>query len=113
MALLYQGSFMVFLVMTIIGGGGAAYMAGRALAIGWKPKLLLLAYMAIFGLGLRFLHFALFAETLLSIYYYVVQTAIVMGFALLGYQMTRANQMSEKYPWLYEKSGPLSWRDKN
>ena len=113
MSMLYQGNFMVFLVLTIIGGGGAAFMAGRALAIGWKPHLLLLAYMAIFGLGLRFLHFALFAETLLSVYYYAVQTAIIMGFSLLGYQLTRVKQMTEKYPWLYQKSGPLTWTDKN
>ena len=112
MSLLAENSFFVFLILTVVGGGGAAFMAGRATALGWQPVWQLVVYMMIFGAGLRFLHFALFQETLTSGYYYVVQTVVIIAFALLGYQMTRVNQMTEKYPWLYEKNGPLAWRDK-
>jgi hypothetical protein len=112
MSLIVEKSFWVFLVLTIIGGGGAAFMGGRSLALGWKPIGILIVYMMIFGAGLRFLHFALFQETLTSLYYYVVQTLVIIGFALLGYRMTRTSQMTQQYPWLYEWTGYLTWRKK-
>ena len=113
MSLLYENNFWVFLILTVIGGGGAAFMAGRSSAQGWKPVWMLIVYMLILGAGLRFLHYALFHGTLTSGLYYVAQTAIVVAFALLGYRITRVNQMTEKYPWLYEKTGPLGWREIN
>lgn len=112
MSLIYENSFWVFVILTLIGGGGAAFMAGRGLALGWKPIWLLIIYMMIFGAGLRFLHFALFKGTLGSGQYYVVQTLIIIGIAALGYRMTRTNQMTEKYPWLYEKTSIVSWSEK-
>jgi hypothetical protein len=112
MALLAEHNIWIFIILTIIGGGAAAFAGGRSLAIGWKPLWLLAVYMCIFGAGLRFLHFALFQDTLTSLYYYVVQTLCVLAFAWAGYQMTRVKQMTEQYPWLYEKNGPFSWRDK-
>lgn len=77
MSLIYENSFWVFFVLTVVAGGGAAYMGGRSLALGWKPIWLLIVYMMIFGAGLRFIHFALFQETLSSVQYYVVQTLIL------------------------------------
>ena len=112
MSLLAENSFWVFVILTVIGGGGAAFMAGRSTALGWQPIWQLVIYMMIFGAGLRFLHFALFQETLSSGYYYVVQTAVVLAFALIGFRVTRVNQMTGKYPWLYEKTNPFGWRDK-
>lgn len=113
MSLLYENNFWVFLILTVIGGGGAAFMAGRSSAQGWKPIWMLVVYMLILGAGLRFLHYALFHGTLTSGLYYVAQTAIVVAFALLGYRITRVNQMTEKYPWLYEKTSLLGWRQIN
>jgi hypothetical protein len=106
------GNIWVFIILTVIGGGGAAFMGGRSLSLGWKPLWMLAVYMLIFGAGLRFLHFALFAEPLTSLYYYCVNTAVLMASAFLGYRMTRTNQMTQQYPWLYERTGPLSWRQK-
>ena len=102
----------VFLVLTVILGGGAAYLGGRSLALGWKPVSLLVIYMLVFGAGIRFLHFALFQAQLSSLLYYVSHTAVIMAFALVGYRITRTQQMTQKYPWLYEKAGALSWRQK-
>jgi hypothetical protein len=113
MSLIYENSFWVFLVLTVIAGGGASYMGGRSLALGWKPIWMLVIYMMIFGAGLRFIHFALFQDTLTSVQYYIAQTLIIIGFALLGYRMTRTSQMTEQYPWLYERTGPLTWRPKS
>jgi hypothetical protein len=102
----------IFLILTVFLGGGAAYLGGRSLALGWKSMTLLVVYMLIFGVGIRFLHFALFQAELISLQYYVSHTAVIMAFAFLGYRITRTQQMTQKYPWLYEKSGLLSWRQK-
>jgi hypothetical protein len=102
----------IFVVLTIILGGGAAFLAGRSLAKGWHSVGLLLIYMVPFTAGLRFLHFALFEGHLTSPLYFITHGLVVTGFALLGYRVTRANQMSTQYPWLYERSGLLTWRSK-
>jgi hypothetical protein len=99
-------------VFTLILGGGAAFLAGQALAGGWKSIGLLLFYMLIFTFGLRFLDYALFGSELTSLKYYLSHGAIVVAAALLGYRLKRVNQMTSQYPWLYERSGPLSWRSK-
>lgn len=109
---LIQHNTWIVLIFTVIMGGGAAFMGGRSLALGWKPLWLLVVYMLIFGAGLRFIHFALFQDTLTSPTYYISQTLVIMAFALLGYRMTRTNQMTQQYPWAYERTGPLSWRQK-
>jgi hypothetical protein len=102
-----------FVVFTLILGGGAAFMAGRALAIGWKSLGLLAFYMVLFTAGLRFLDFALFQSELLSLKYYISHGLVVMAAAWLGYRLTRVGQMTTQYPWLYERSGPFAWKDKN
>jgi hypothetical protein len=112
MSLFVEKSFWIFLILTVIMGGGAAFMAGRALALGWKPLGLLLAYMVPFIASVRFLHFALFQGQLSSLQYFISHGVILVGFALLGYRMTRTSQMVTQYPWLYERTGPLTWRSK-
>ncbi len=101
-----------FWVFTVIMGGGAAFMAGRALAQGWKSVPLLVFYMLIFTAGLRFLDFALFESELLSLKYFISHGIIVMAIALLGYRLKRVSQMVTQYPWLYERASPLAWRSK-
>ncbi len=112
MGLFIEDSPGVFLVLTIILGGGAAFMAGRSLASGWKPVSLLMIYMIPFTAGLRFLHFALFEETLVSLHYFITDGLIFVASALLGYRLMRVSQMTTQYPWLYERSGPLTWKNK-
>ncbi|MBG1231946.1 DUF6867 family protein [Aestuariivirga litoralis] len=112
MSLFIEGSPYVFLCITIILGGGAAFLAGRSLARGWKSPILLFFYMLIFTAGIRFLHFALFQAQLTSLHYYLSHGLVVMIFAFVGYRTTLAKQMTEKYPWLYERTSPLSWRQK-
>lgn len=111
-AFLIEQNTWVFLFLTVILAGGAAYMAGRSLASGWQSISLLLAYMIPFTAALRFLHYALFQAQLTSLLYFISHGAILAGFALLGYRITRVNQMTEKYPWLYEKVSPFGWRNK-
>jgi NO-binding membrane sensor protein with MHYT domain len=109
--LLYEeNSFGVFLLLSVILGGGAAYLSGRAIAGTWRPLWQVTAYMLVLGLAVRFLHFALFEGTLLSPHYYLVDTAICIGFGWLGFKATRAGQMATQYGWLYQRSGWLEWR---
>lgn len=112
MSLFTEGSVGVFLLLTVVLGGGAAYLAGRSLAKDWRPISSLMAFMMPLGAGVRFLHFALFQHPLFSLTHFISTTLILMGFALLGYRLKRVSQMVTQYPWLYERSGALSWRQK-
>ena len=112
MSLFVEDGFGVFVLLTVIIGGGAAFMAGRSLAREWRPVGQLILFMIPLGAGVRFLHFALFQGTLTSPTYFITHTFILIGAALLGYRLKRVNQMVTQYPWLYERSGALSWRQK-
>ncbi len=48
------------LFVTGLIGGGAAWLAGRAIAQTWRPFWHVVAYMALLGAAVRFVHFALF-----------------------------------------------------
>src|SRR5262245_49170886 len=98
--------------MTVIIGGGAAFQAGRAMAAKWRPVWLTLFYMVLLGCALRFFHFALFDGDLLSLHYFITDTLVLIAAAMLGYRLTRVRQMTSQYPWLCERAGPLSWREK-
>ena len=102
----------VFLALTVIIGGGAAFLAGRGLAKGWKPHWRVFFYMALLAGAVRFFHYALFEGRLLSLYYYLVTYAVLVAAASLGYRMMRTKQMVTQYPWLYQRTSPLSWRDR-
>ena len=104
-----EGSFGVFLLVTIALGGGASYMSGRAIADTWRPLWHVPLYMLILALAVRFLHFALFEATLVSPYYYAIDLIFCLLFGFLGFRITRAGQMSTQYSWLYRRAGPLKW----
>ena len=91
-------------------GGGAAFLAGRAIAQTWRPFWNVLVYMAMLGAAVRFVHFALFEGTLLSPASYVADTAYLIVAGSLAWRMTRAAQMATQYYWLYERTSPLTWR---
>jgi hypothetical protein len=111
--LLYEeGSFGVFVLVTVILGGGAATLAGRAIALTWRPWWQIVAYILILGGAVRFIHFALFGGTLLSLHYYVVDTAVCMAFGCLGFRTARSAQMVTQYRWINQPNGPLRWRRK-
>ncbi len=100
----------VFLAMTVILGGGAAFLAGRGLAKSWKPFWRLFFYMVLLAAAVRFFHYALFDGKLTSIYYYLVTYVILSIAGCLGYRAMRTTQMVTQYRWLYERTSPLSWR---
>jgi hypothetical protein len=103
-------SIVQVLFVTLVLGGGCALLAGRAIALTWRSIWVVVAAMIPMGLAVRFVHFALFNETLLAPRTYLVETIILLIVACLSFQRTRARQMVRQYYWMYEPSGPLSWR---
>jgi len=101
------------LFITAILGGGAAWLSGRAIAGTWRPAWHVLGYMALLGAAIRFVHFALFEAELLSPLSYLADTLYVILVGSFAWQVTRAGQMARQYPWLYERTGPLTWREKS
>lgn len=99
----------LFVLVTIIMGGGAAYLAGRAIALTWRPWWQVVFYMLLLGGAVRFIHFALFEATLLSPQFYAVDTAVCMIYGFLGYRITRARQMTMQYRWVNVRTGPFHW----
>lgn len=102
-------NILVFIGLGIILVGGCALMMGQALANTWRPWWQLLPYgllLAAFG---RFLAYALFDSRLTALVPLVVMVAVVLGLGGLGYRLTQAHLMVRQYPWLYRRSGLLSW----
>jgi hypothetical protein len=56
--------------------------------------------MLILALAVRFIHYALFAGTLLSPHYYAVDAAILIVIAGLGFRAMRRHQMTRQYGFL-------------
>ena len=113
MWLLVEDRLSVFIVMTVVIGGGAAYLAGRGLASKWRPEWKAVLYMLPLGAAQRFFHYALFQGDLASLHYFITDTAVLIAATLLGHRLTMVNQMVNQYPWLYERAGPLAWRAKS
>lgn len=104
-----EDSLGVFLLVTILLGGGAAWLAGRAIAATWRPWWHVIFYMLVLGLAVRFIHFALFDATLLSPHYYLVDAAVCVGVGLLGFRAARAAQMATQYGWINARTGAFTW----
>jgi hypothetical protein len=112
-ALLYEDeSLGIFLLVTVALGGGAALLAGRAIAATWRPWWQVVVYMLVLGAAVRFIHFALFGGTLLSPHYYAVDGAVCLAVGLLGFRIARVGQMVRQYRWINVPDGPLRWRRK-
>jgi hypothetical protein len=108
-----EPSLGVFLLLTVLIGGGAAWLAGRALAATWRPWWHTALYMLLLSASVRFLHFALFESKFLSLHYYLVDYAVCLGFGLLGFRLTRVEQMVTRYGWINQRVGLLHWRSRD
>jgi hypothetical protein len=84
-----ESSLGVFLLVSVLLGGGAAWLAGRALAATWRPWWHVLLYMVILSFAVRFLHYALFDGKFLSLHYYLVDYGVCLGLGLLGFRLQR------------------------
>ena len=107
-----ENSFGVFVLVTVVLGGGAAWLAGRAVAATWRPWWQVVIYMLILGAVVHFIHFSLFGGTLLSLHYYAVDSAVCLIAGFFGFRAARAAQMVTQYRWINTPDGPLGWRRK-
>lgn len=121
MGLVWEKSFWVFFILTVVIGGGAAWATGRALALKWRPVREAVLYSCLLGLADRFLHWGLFLDqpldvykgTITSLHYYLVDTAVLMVICVLAHRMTQAACMTSQYRWMYRRTGPFSWVEKD
>lgn len=111
-ALIYDHAFwvFVFVFLTVVLGGGAAALTGRAIAATWRPWWHVLPLMLLLGAAVRFLHFALYGDTLLSLTDYATDTAVCLLFGLAGFRLTRVSQMVTSYRWINERAGLYRWQ---
>ncbi len=121
MGVIYEKSLWAFLFITVIAGGGAAYMVGRAAAKGWNPFWQAVVQVLALAAAVRFLHWGLFVGatfeswraaqgTLLSLHYYLTDATVLLLLAALGFRRQRTIQMLRQYGWLTVQTTPLSWR---
>jgi hypothetical protein len=113
MSALYDGSENVlwtFILVTVLMGGSAAYMSGKAMAQTWRPFWQVPLYMLILAATVRFCHYALFWEPLVSVGNYLIDFAVTFALAAVGYRLVRARQMTTQYGWLFRRSSPFGWR---
>lgn len=105
-------SVVPFLLLTLAAGGGAAWRTGQAVAERWGPVWPVAAYTLLLAAAVRFLHYALFDAELLSPVSYVIDTAILSVIALAAHRVRRTRHLADQYPWLFERTSPVTWRDR-
>ncbi len=110
---LIGNSLTVFIGVTCVLAGGAAWMTGHALATNWRPAWQAVGYALLLALADRFLIFALFEGQLLSLAGFALDATSLVVIALAGHRITLVGQMVSQYPWLYERQGLLSWRQRS
>jgi hypothetical protein len=120
--ILYEQSAWSFVVLTLAIGGATAYLTGRAVAKAWSPLWTLGIYVVLLGAVLRFLHFALFGDAFFSfssreanltaLRFLAVELAVLLIGAAIGWRITRTGQMTTQYRWLYEKTSPITWKER-
>src|SRR5918997_2096086 len=96
-----EPSFWLFVLVTMLMGGWAAWMTGRAMAITWQPYILCIVYFLLLAGAVRFIHYALFGGTLLSLHYYLVDALVIVAVGSIGFRRPRARQIAQQYGWLY------------
>ena len=112
MDLLIGDSWKVFIGLTLILFGGAAFLMGQALAETLRPIWQVFLYGGLLGVADRLIGFLLFGRSLLSVPGYLFDAAILIGLTLVAYRLTRVQRMVSQYPWVYERAGLFAWRER-
>lgn len=118
--LFVEKSIWAFLIVTVVLGGGGAWLTGRAMARGWRSFWLTALAMLPLAAAVRFLHWGLFVDaalpswreaqgSLLSLHYFLADALVLIVAAGLGWRLERARQLTWQYPWLFRRTGPFTW----
>jgi hypothetical protein len=109
---LLGSSLPAFIFVTVLLLGFGALMTGRACANTWKPYWQVLAYsvpLAAFG---RFLKWSLLSADGLSVSGFLIDLFVTALIGIVSYRIFLARNMVRQYPWLYQRDGVFSWRDR-
>ncbi len=107
-----EHSAFLFVLITVVLGGAAAWQTGTAIARTWRPVWQLVPTMLILAWAVRFLHFALFEGTLRSLHFYAVDLTAVAIFAYLGWRYARTAAMARQYGFAFEAPSAFTFRRK-
>ncbi len=89
----------VFVLATLVIGGTAAFITGRAIAETWRPLWQLPLYVLLLGAAVRFLHYAVFQGPMLSLRNLITDLIALAILGTLGHWLARRRQMREQYGW--------------
>jgi hypothetical protein len=106
-------SFLQVLLVTGILGGGAAWLTGRACGETWRPLWQVVGYTILLGAAVRFFHFALFEGELLSLPSFLADAIYLTAVGCLSWRITRTTRMVAQYRWLYQRTSPVTWRERS
>ena len=100
------------IIVTVIMMGFAAWSTGRAVAITWRPFWQVVVYPFLLGFVDRGLNRAFADGELWSVTGYLADTAFLVLVSFLAYRVAHTRKLTTQYPWLYDRTGPLSWRER-
>jgi len=106
-------SLLLFLFVTVGLGGGAAAIAGRAIAATWRPWWDVVKYMLLLAVAVRFIQFSVYQSEFLSLPAYLVDATVCLIAGLLSFRIKRVQQMVTSYGWINRRAGPLYWRSRD
>jgi hypothetical protein len=89
-----------FCIVTLGFGGLFAGLAGRAIALTWRSRWQIPAAILLLALAVRFLHYVMLREELLSGSAYAGDFITLLVIAWFSFAWTRRRQMQKQYGWL-------------
>lgn len=106
--LIWEISLSVFVLVTVVLGGGAAWMVGRSTALTWSRWGILVFYVVLLTIAVRFIHFSLFGGSFFlppatfgtALHYAAVDFVVLLALAAAGRVYTRQRQMERQYGFL-------------
>jgi len=101
-----------FIGVTGIMFGFAAFLMGQAIAETWRPAWQTVTFGLLLGLGNHFIDCTLFDKDWASFTHYVLDALWIIVVSFIAYRATLARKMTAQYPWLYERAGLFSWRER-
>ena len=104
----------LFLFVTVVMFGWAAWHTGQVLAQTWRPFWQhMLPYSFLLAFADRLFVVLLFEGELLQLVPFLVAWALLLAMGGLAYRLTQVRKMVSQYPWIYERSGLFGWRERS
>ncbi|KIQ02901.1 membrane protein [Agrobacterium tumefaciens] len=99
--------------LVVLLGFWTAWRTGKSVAESWESYPRVVLYTLLLGVVMRFMHYALFAGPMLNGFYYLIDVAVLLAFATVGFRMRRTSQMVNNYYWLYDRTSSFSYKKKD